>query len=89
MTCREFIRFLIEYRSGALSQKQHTKFERHLAECSDCLVYLKSYEATITLGKGSFTDPDAPVPQDVPEELIQAILTSRRQDKEPASVSSP
>lgn len=78
MTCREFIHFLTEYRSGELSQKQRTKFERHLAECADCLAYLRSYEETITLGKASFADPDAPVPQDVPEELIQAILASRR-----------
>lgn len=56
------------------------EFERRLAECPDCPLYLKSYEETITLGKAAFADPEAPVPPDVPEELVQAILASRKQD---------
>jgi anti-sigma factor RsiW len=79
MTCREFIDFLMEYLSGGLSANEWAEFEQHLAECPDCAAYLRSYEETIKLGKAVFADPDAPVPQDVPEELVQAILASRRQ----------
>ena len=43
-------------------------------------MYLKSYEETMRLGKAVFADPDAPVPANVPEELVQAILASRRRD---------
>jgi len=80
MTCCEVIDFLLEYLSGELSASERAEFEQHLAECPDCAAYLKSYEQTIKLGKAVFADPEAPVPQDVPEELVQAILASRRQD---------
>jgi anti-sigma factor RsiW len=79
MTCREFIDFLMEYLSGELSTHEQTEFERHLADCSDCATYLRSYQETITLGKAVFADPHAPVPKEIPEELVQAILASRRQ----------
>jgi hypothetical protein len=42
-------------------------------------IYLHGYQETIKLGKAAFADADAPVPQDVPDELVQAILPSRRQ----------
>ena len=80
MRCREFIDFLLEYLLGELSASAGAEFERHLADCPDCSAYLKSYEETIELGKGVFTDPDASVPKEVPEELVQAILASRRQE---------
>lgn len=80
LTCREFTDFLMEYLSGELSGRERTEFEWHRADCPDCAAYLKSYEATVKLGKASFPDLDAAVPQDVPEELVQAILASRRRD---------
>jgi anti-sigma factor RsiW len=80
MTCREVIDFLMAYLSGELSASERAEFERHLAECPDCSAYLKSYEETIELGKGVFADPDASMPKEVPEELVQAILASRRQE---------
>jgi len=80
MTCREFIDFLMEYLSGELSARERAEFERHLADCPDCSAYLRSYEETIKLGKAVFADPDASVPVEVPEKLVQAILASRRQE---------
>lgn len=80
MTCREVIDFLMEYLSGELSASERVEFEQHLADCPDCTAYLRSYEETIKLGKAVFADPDAPVPPDVPEELVRAILASRGQD---------
>jgi anti-sigma factor RsiW len=79
MTCREFIEFLIDYFEGNLSSHERQEFTTHLAECEDCTAYLISYEQTIRLGKAAFADPDAPLPSDVPDELVQAILASRRQ----------
>ena len=80
MTCHEVIDFLMEYLSGELSASERAEFEQHLADCPDCSAYLKSYEETIKLGKAVFADLDAPAPQDVPEELVQAILASRRRE---------
>jgi anti-sigma factor RsiW len=70
----------MEYLSEALSAYERMEFDRHLAECPDCSAYLHSYRETVTLGKAVFAHPDAAVPQDVPEELVQAILARRRRD---------
>lgn len=80
MTCREFIDFLLEYLSGELSANERAEFDLHLVECPDCVTYLRSYKETMQLGKAAFAAPEAPVPDDVPEELVQAILASRGQD---------
>ena len=80
MTCREFIDFLIDYFEDDLSAREKAEFDRHLAQCPDCTTYLKSYEETITLGNAAFAAPDVPVPSDVPEALVQAILASRQRN---------
>ena len=77
MTCREFNEFLIDYRSGGLTPEDCAHFEAHLAECSHCVMFLKSYEETIRLAKGTVQCPDEILPMDVPEELVQAILAVR------------
>jgi anti-sigma factor RsiW len=77
MTCRDFITFLLEYRSGELSPEQRREFDAHLAECPWCVAYLNTYEQSIRLGKLAFADPEAALPADVPEELVQAILAAR------------
>ena len=78
MTCREFIEFLWQYVSGELSAAEQARFDEHMARCAKCVRYLKSYEATITLERAALAATDEPVPADVPEELIRAILDARR-----------
>ncbi len=78
MTCREFADFLAEYLSGELAPETRTQFERHLDVCPNCVAYLSNYRDTIALGRRAFTEEDASVPGDVPDDLIQAILASRR-----------
>jgi anti-sigma factor RsiW len=80
MTCREFIDFIIDYLEQDLSVRERMEFEEHLAKCPDCTTYLKSYAETITLGNAAFAAPEAPVPADVPEALVQAILASRQRN---------
>ena len=77
MTCREFIEFLMEYLSGEISEAERTRFDKHLAVCPACVAYLKSYQETVKLGKAVFAHPEEPVPEEVPEELVQAILSAR------------
>ena len=77
MTCRELSDFLLDYVSGALVPEERARFEEHLGECDDCVVYLRTYEETIKLGRGAFAHPDDPVPEDVPGELLRAILAAR------------
>jgi anti-sigma factor RsiW len=78
MTCREVIEFLAEYLAGELPPEQHKVFTEHLDACPECVAYLESYEETVRLGKAALSEPEDPVSDDVPEELVQAILAARR-----------
>ena len=78
VTCRKFVEFLLDYTSGALPASQRDEFDAHLAQCVACVAYMKTYAATIELGKAAFRDPDAAVPDEVPEDLVTAVLEARR-----------
>jgi anti-sigma factor RsiW len=77
MNCREFTEFLWQYLSEGLSPEERAKFEAHLARCQPCVRYLNSYKETIRLSKSASDYPEDPVPDEVPEELVRAILASR------------
>jgi anti-sigma factor RsiW len=77
MNCREFIEFLWQYLSAELPAEERARFEAHLARCAPCVRYLQSYQETCRIGKLAFSPSDALVPDEVPEELVQAILAAR------------
>jgi anti-sigma factor RsiW len=78
VTCREFADFLADYLSGELSPGTRAQFERHLEVCPNCVAYLSNYRDTIVLGRTVMAEGDAAVPADVPDDLVKAILASRR-----------
>jgi anti-sigma factor RsiW len=78
MTCKDFIGFLHEYLEGELPADERALFEEHLSLCVSCVNYLSNYRDTIRLAQASLKDSDEPVSDDVPEELIAAILTARK-----------
>jgi len=78
VTCRTFVEFLMDYLSGGLPPAQRDEFDEHLAQCVACVAYMNSYAETVELGKAAFSDPDAEVPPEVPEDLVKAILEARR-----------
>lgn len=78
MTCRELADFIIDYLDGELAVDVREKFERHLTRCPNCRRYIAAYETTVSLGRHAFDDQDATAETTgAPEDLIQAILTSR------------
>ena len=77
MTCREFVEFLMRYVEGELDADPRRVFEEHMRLCPPCGVYLDTYRDTIRLGKLACKDDDGAVPEDVPEELVRAILAAR------------
>ena len=79
MTCQQLIDFIARYRDDDLTPDERAAFEQHLAICPSCAAYLKTYEQTILLAKAS---ADEPVPADVPESLVKAILAA--QSKRPS-----
>jgi anti-sigma factor RsiW len=78
MTCRELVEFLSDYLSHDLLGVERDAFEQHLRACAACARYLDGFAATVDLAREAFDDPEAPVPSEVPEELVSAILNARR-----------
>ena len=77
MTCREFVEFLMAYLDGELPRAEADIFEGHIDECPSCGTYLETYEEAVRLGRAVCADPEGPVPEDVPEPLVRAILAAR------------
>ena len=78
ITCGEFEAFIMDYLDGSLPTIKRAVFKMHLFLCMDCQRYLAAYERSIALGKAAFDDPNDPVPADVPEDLVQAILAAKK-----------
>jgi predicted anti-sigma-YlaC factor YlaD len=74
MTCRELIDFLMAYLADELPAEQRTLFDEHLAECPDCVNYMKSYLDTLRLEEAAFAQPSEPMPED----LVRAILAAQQ-----------
>ena len=80
MTCRELVDFLMAYLDDELPEAQRAEFREHLGACPPCVTYLDTYRETVRLGREVCAAPDGPVPEDVPEQLVAAILRARRTD---------
>lgn len=80
MTCRELTDFLDDYLAGELAVEARGRFEAHLVECRDCLVYLRGYRETVGLLRDTGRELAAEVPPDVPAALVRAIAAARRGD---------
>jgi anti-sigma factor RsiW len=80
ITCRELIEFLHLYLDGELAPDRVEEFERHLSVCESCVNYIKTYEQTIALGKAACRDWDGPAQDEVPEDLVVAVLAACRRE---------
>jgi anti-sigma factor RsiW len=76
ITCREFEEFILRYLDDSLSGTQKKKFEWHLRLCRECREYLAAYQRTIEVGKKVMGPADEAVPENVPDDLIRAVLDS-------------
>jgi anti-sigma factor RsiW len=76
VTCQEIADFLMDYLDGDLAAADRSIFEKHLTLCPDCVRYLQSYRLTIDAAKSTRTPVE--VDDSVPEELVRAILATRR-----------
>ncbi len=76
MICSDLItNFISDYLDGTLPPDTLADFEHHLDVCPSCVAYLLTYRMTIAMSAAAGR---APKPDDVPEELVQAILSSVR-----------
>jgi hypothetical protein len=76
LTCRDVAEFVAGYVANELDARARVLFDEHLAECPDCVVYLRSYTDTVRLTKHA-CDLGA-IEAGVPERLVRAILAARR-----------
>jgi predicted anti-sigma-YlaC factor YlaD len=77
ITCEVFEGFILDYLEGDLSERQRAVFEFHLKICRECRDYLAAYERSMAIGKALFAEPAAPLPDEVPEDLVKAVLAAR------------
>lgn len=78
LTCRELEAFIHDFLEGRLSASEAATFNKHLEHCVPCQTYLEAYRTAVKLGKAAFNDSQAPVPDELPEDLVAAILAARR-----------
>ncbi len=80
MTCEAFESFILDYLSGDLPPAKRRMFELHIKICRECREYLAAYRESLAMGKAAFTAASEPVPPEVPEDLVRAILAARSAD---------
>ena len=78
LTCKEFDDFMVDYLDQELPVWQKFMCWLHVKMCRECAHFIREYQRTIALGKMAYDDPDEPLPDSVPEELIEAALAHRR-----------
>jgi len=76
MNCREFVEFIMSYLEGEATHAERETFDEHIEGCPPCLAYLETYKETVAMGRQVCADPEGPVPDDVPEALVQAVLAA-------------
>lgn len=60
MRCKETIDLMSDHIEGALSGPTEERFDRHLAGCRDCSLYLTQMQMTLSLARklGRIRTPD-------------------------------
>jgi len=77
-TCEEADRFIDDYLDGALSPGVRRRFELHLGLCTACRRYLEGYARTIALVRASGGERGERAKDEIPPELVRAILEARK-----------
>jgi anti-sigma factor RsiW len=70
MPCRELVELVTEYLDDRLSQSDHTRFDAHLADCDDCVMYVEQMRHTIRALGGL---PEESLSDDAKDALLEAF----------------
>ena len=77
ITCKEFDAFIVDYLDNSLPQTQRERFELHMEDCRACAEYLEAYKRSAELSKQLLASPDEGLPEDVPADLIAAVVDAQ------------
>ena len=80
MMCKEVVEFLMEYLDGNMPAQVRADFEQHLNRCRDCVDFLRTYRATIHMGRSACEMCEDEKLPPIPEGLVRAILKARQAD---------
>lgn len=77
--CNELIDFIADYLSDELPAHERSEFDRHLAVCPACQVYLKTYRETIRISRAAekVASGDRDLAAPIPDDLVRAILQAK------------
>lgn len=78
ITCEQFEAFVLAYLDDDLPPARRVVFDRHLRWCRECREYLAAYRRSIELGREVSGAGGELLGEDVPEDLIRAILDANR-----------
>jgi anti-sigma factor RsiW len=74
MTCQEFVELVTAYLEGALSERERTAFDEHLALCEGCERYFDQVRQTVQL-LGEL--PAETLPEPARDELLRVFADWR------------
>lgn len=78
ISCEEFEGFILAYLDDELPQRQRKIFELHIRLCRECHDYLAAYRRTTELSRAVMLSPSDQIADDVPPDLVDAVLKSLR-----------
>lgn len=78
LTCQEQVDLLADYLDGTLHPDISRALERHLADCPDCLNFIKTYQATTTWVRAL---PYEAMPDELKVRLAGFLKARIRQEK--------
>ncbi len=81
ITCEELEEFIVDYLEGTLPKRQRMSFEVHLRVCPECRAYLADYKHAMSVTAATFDELRSQLSNEIPEELVQAILAVRNANK--------
>ena len=80
MTCQELTQFLDDWVQGELPARQREAFDAHMGDCPECVAYGATYRRAVEMGKRAFECEGDEVPEEVPPELVRAVLEARKRE---------
>ena len=80
ISCQQFDTFLSDYIDGDLSDSQQELFQYHMAMCPMCKAHFNTYIDTYKATGIVFGSSEETVSEEIPEELITAILETAQKN---------
>jgi anti-sigma factor RsiW len=77
LVCQELVELVTDYLEGALSRRDHARFEAHLAGCPHCTVYVEQFRETFRL-TGTLRESD--VSPEAAAALLEQFAAWKRED---------